>query len=122
MVRVVLTLLVCPIEGAGTSSQRRQTEPPPDAQARDGFVQGLTKDIELLFKQTRSTTSRELPHRVAEYDFGASQRGRRVHSRSEECHVIIATGLEVTPFPGRAIEIDEEQFVSSTGTLSLQNV
>ena len=36
--------------------------------------------------------------------------------------VIIATRPEVTPFPGGAIEIDEEQIVSSTGALSLRNV
>ncbi|KAH8988776.1 hypothetical protein EDB86DRAFT_2831855 [Lactarius hatsudake] len=33
-----------------------------------------------------------------------------------------ATGSEVTPFPGGAIEIDEQQIVSSTGALSLQKV
>jgi dihydrolipoamide dehydrogenase len=36
--------------------------------------------------------------------------------------VIIATGSEVAPFPGGAITIDEEQIVSSTGALSLQQV
>ncbi|KAL3268387.1 hypothetical protein HHI36_007503 [Cryptolaemus montrouzieri] len=35
-------------------------------------------------------------------------------------YVMIATGSEVTPFPG--IEIDEEQIVSSTGALSLKEV
>lgn len=33
---------------------------------------------------------------------------------------MIATGSEVTPFPG--IEIDEEQIVSSTGALSLKSL
>lgn len=33
---------------------------------------------------------------------------------------MIATGSEVTPFPG--IEIDEEQIVSSTGALDLKEV
>jgi dihydrolipoamide dehydrogenase len=33
---------------------------------------------------------------------------------------MIATGSEVTPFPG--IEIDEEVIVSSTGALSLKKV
>lgn len=36
--------------------------------------------------------------------------------------MLIATGSEVTPFPGGAIEIDEETFVSSTGALSLDKV
>ena len=35
-------------------------------------------------------------------------------------NILIATGSEVTPFPG--IEIDEEQIVSSTGALSLSAV
>ena len=33
-------------------------------------------------------------------------------------NIMIATGSEVTPFPG--IEIDEERIVSSTGALSLK--
>ena len=33
---------------------------------------------------------------------------------------MIATGSEVTPFPG--IEVDEESIVSSTGALSLKSV
>ncbi len=36
--------------------------------------------------------------------------------------MIIATGSEVTPFSGGAIEIDEDEIVSSTGALSLQKV
>merc|ERR1719187_603349 len=35
-------------------------------------------------------------------------------------NILIATGSEVTPFPG--IEIDEETVVSSTGALSLKKV
>lgn len=38
----------------------------------------------------------------------------------EAKNIIIATGSEVTPFPG--LEIDEERIVSSTGALSLQEV
>lgn len=35
-------------------------------------------------------------------------------------NIVIATGSEVTPFPG--IEIDEKQIISSTGALSLTEV
>ena len=35
-------------------------------------------------------------------------------------NILIATGSEVTPFPG--IEVDEKQIVSSTGALSLESV
>lgn len=38
----------------------------------------------------------------------------------EAKNVIIATGSEVTPFPG--LEIDEERIVSSTGALELKEV
>lgn len=38
----------------------------------------------------------------------------------EAKNIIIATGSEVTPFPG--IEIDEKRVVSSTGALDLQEV
>ena len=37
-------------------------------------------------------------------------------------NILIATGSEVTPFPGGGIEIDEETIVSSTGALSLKKV
>ena len=35
-------------------------------------------------------------------------------------NIMVATGSEVTPFPG--IEVDEETIVSSTGALSLKQV
>merc|ERR1712147_143724 len=37
-------------------------------------------------------------------------------------YILIATGSEVTPFPGGAIQIDEKTIVSSTGALSLEKV
>ena len=40
----------------------------------------------------------------------------------EAKNVSTATGSEVTPFPGGALEIDEEQIVGSTGALLLQKV
>ena len=43
-------------------------------------------------------------------------------STVEAKNVVIATGSKVTPFLGGAIVIDEEQVVSSTGTLSFQSV
>merc|ERR1719460_1871498 len=36
--------------------------------------------------------------------------------------ILIATGSEVSPFPGGAVTVDEEVIVSSTGALSLQKV
>lgn len=37
-------------------------------------------------------------------------------------NILIATGSEVTPFPGGGIQIDEERIISSTGALSLNKV
>ena len=36
--------------------------------------------------------------------------------------IILATGSEVTPFPGGSIPIDEKTIISSTGALSLEAV
>jgi dihydrolipoamide dehydrogenase len=46
---------------------------------------------------------------------GGSQ---QVHAKN----IIIATGSDVTPFPGGALEIDEKQIVSSTGALELSEI
>lgn len=87
--------------------------------AKSNAVTGLTKGIEGLFKKNKvdylkgegsfvSPTS----IKVALNEGGETQ--------VEAKNVIIATGSEVTPFPG--IEIDETQIVSSTGALELQKV
>lgn len=87
--------------------------------AKDKSVVGLTSGVEYLFrsnkvdyyKGTGSFVSNSKVH-VALND------GSQVELETK--NTIIATGSEVTPFPG--IEIDEEQIVSSTGALSLQQV
>jgi dihydrolipoamide dehydrogenase len=89
--------------------------------AKDESVQGLTKGIEVLFKQNKvdyikGTASFVSPNTISVQLIEGGE------STVEAKNVIIATGSEVTPFPGGAIEIDEEQIVSSTGALSLQNV
>ena len=94
---------------------------PQMLKAKDDAVQGLTKGIELLFKQNKvdyikGTASFASPNRIS------VQLNEGGESTVEAKNIIIATGSEVTPFPGGAIEIDEEQIVSSTGALSLQKV
>lgn len=89
--------------------------------AKDDAVTNLTKGIEILFKQNK-----------VDYFKGtasfASQNKLTVtlneggETEVEAKNIIIATGSEVAPFPGGAIEIDEEQIVSSTGALSLKEV
>lgn len=87
--------------------------------AKDKSVKALTGGVEFLLKKNKvdyikgaasfaSPTSID----VALLDGGKTQ--------IETKNTIIATGSEVTPFPG--IEIDEKQIVSSTGALDLQEV
>ncbi len=87
--------------------------------AKESSVTQLTKGIEHLLKKNKvdyikGTGSFASPTsvNVALTDGGETQ--------VEGKNIIIATGSEVTPFPG--IEIDEEQIVSSTGALSLKKV
>ena len=94
---------------------------PQMLKAKDDAVQGLTKGIELLFKQNKvdyikGTASFASPNTISVQLYEGGE------STVEAKNFIIATGSEVTPFPGGAIEIDEEQIVSSTGALSLQKV
>lgn len=88
--------------------------------AKDASVKALTGGIETyLFKKygvdyIKGDASFASPNKidVKLLDGGETQ--------VEAKNVIIATGSEVTPFPG--IEIDEERIVSSTGALSLKEV
>jgi dihydrolipoamide dehydrogenase len=94
---------------------------PQMLKAKDDAVSGLTKGIELLFKQNKvdyikGTASFASPTTIS------VQLNEGGESIVEAKNIIIATGSEVTPFPGGAIEIDEEQIVSSTGALSLKKV
>lgn len=87
--------------------------------AKNKSVTALTKGIEGLFKKNKVdyikgkasfNTATEID--VALIDGGTTQISGK--------NIIIATGSEVTPFPG--IEVDEVQVVSSTGALDLQQV
>jgi len=82
-------------------------------------VKGLTGGIAHLFKQNKvthlqghGTISSPTEVTVMKSDGGQE----KVNTKN----ILIATGSEVTPFPG--IEIDEETVVSSTGALSLKKV
>lgn len=94
---------------------------PKMLEAKDNAVTGLTKGIELLFRQNKvdyikGAGSFVSPTRIAVQLL----EGGETHVDAK--NVVIATGSEVSPFPGGAIEIDEEQIVSSTGALELQKV
>lgn len=93
--------------------------------AKDDAVTNLTRGIEGLFKKnkvdyikgTGSFVSAE-PNNI---QLSVSLLSGGTHQLSAK-NVIIATGSEVAPFPGGAIEIDEKQIVSSTGALELKEV
>lgn len=89
--------------------------------AKNDSVVGLTKGVEHLFKQNKvdyikGTASFASPTKISVKlnDGGETEVDAK--------NVIIATGSEVAPFPGGAIEIDEQQIVSSTGALELSEV
>ncbi|KAI5995935.1 hypothetical protein EDD15DRAFT_2253799 [Pisolithus albus] len=89
--------------------------------AKDQSVTSLTKGIEMLFKQNKvdyikGAASFVSPNRVAVKLLDGGE------TEVEATNIIIATGSEVAPFPGGAIEIDEKRIVSSTGALDLQEV
>lgn len=86
---------------------------------KDTSVTQLTKGVEGLLKKNKvdyiagaGSFASPTSVKVQLNDGGETQ--------VEAKNIIIATGSEVTPFPG--IEIDEEQIVSSTGALSLKKV
>jgi len=89
--------------------------------AKDTSVTGLTKGVEMLFKQNKvdyikGAASFVSPTRLSVDLLDGSS------TEVEAKNIVIATGSEVSPFPGGAIEIDEKQIVSSTGALDLQEV
>jgi len=89
--------------------------------AKEDSVKGLTKGIEFLFKQNKvdyikGTGSFITPNKIKVNLLDGGE------TEIETKNVVIATGSEVTPFPGGAIEIDEQQIVSSTGALELSKV
>ncbi|TFY81379.1 hypothetical protein EWM64_g2635 [Hericium alpestre] len=94
---------------------------PTMLKAKEDAVTALTKGIETLFRQNKvdyikGTASFISPTKIAVKlnDGGETEVDGK--------NIIIATGSDVTPFPGGAIEIDEKQIVSSTGALELQEV
>ncbi|KAH7729330.1 hypothetical protein AAVH_02805 [Aphelenchoides avenae] len=88
-------------------------------QAKTKAVKALTGGIASLFKANKVTHLN---------GFGSIKGPNTVEVKKNDGstdvvntrNILIATGSEVTPFPG--IQIDEEQIVSSTGALSLKKV
>lgn len=92
-------------------------------EAKQNSVNGLTKGVEFLFKQNKvdyikGTASFLSNTRLAINPINQSDSPSEIEAKN----ILIATGSEVAPFPGGAIEIDEKQIVSSTGALELEQV
>ena len=89
--------------------------------AKDDSVTGLTKGVEMLFRQNKVDYIKGTASFKSNTKIGV-QLLEGGETEIEGKNIIIATGSEVSPFPGGAITIDEEQIVSSTGALSLKEV
>ena len=92
-------------------------------EAKTNAVTGLTKGIELLFKQNKVDYIKGTASFLSSTSISVSPiSGEGGSTEVSSKNFIIATGSEVSPFPGGNITIDEEQIVSSTGALDLQQV
>ncbi|KAF9449142.1 dihydrolipoamide dehydrogenase [Macrolepiota fuliginosa MF-IS2] len=94
---------------------------PKMLEAKNTAVTGLTKGIEHLFKANKvdyikGAASFVSPTQISVQLLDGGE------TTVDAKNVVIATGSEVAPFPGGTIEIDEQQIVSSTGALELQQV
>lgn len=88
--------------------------------AKDQAVTGLTGGIEMLFKKNKVEYLKGEGSFVDENNVNVKPIDGAEDYQVSAKNIIVATGSEVTPFPG--IEIDEERIVSSTGILALTEV
>lgn len=88
--------------------------------AKDTAVNQLTSGIEMLFKKNGVTYYKGNGSFIDENKIQVDAVEGGENAVLEAANIIIATGSEVTPFPG--ITIDEERIVSSTGALALKEV
>ena len=86
---------------------------------KSGAVKALTGGIAHLFKQNKVDHINGHAKITGKNEVTATKNDGSTEVVKAK-NIIIATGSEVTPFPG--IEIDEESIVSSTGALSLSRV
>jgi dihydrolipoamide dehydrogenase len=86
---------------------------------KEKAVTGLTKGVEGLIKKNKVDYVKGWASFASPTSLNISLT-EGGETQIEGKNIIIATGSEVTPFPG--IEIDEKSIVSSTGALDLQQV
>ena len=87
---------------------------------KDNVVKALTGGIAGLFKKNKVEWVKGHGKITGKNQVSALNPDGSVGTTINTKNIVIATGSEVTPFPG--IEIDEKQIVSSTGALSLNPV
>ena len=93
--------------------------------AKEKVVSQLTGGVEMLFKKNKVTYYKgegafESEHEVRVKPVDGLKGSVAEDIILEGKNILIATGSEVTPFPG--ITIDEERIITSTGALSLKEV
>ncbi len=87
---------------------------------KDSAVKALTGGIKMLFKNNKVTHVEGHGKITGQNEVSVLGPDGSVTDVINAKNIMIATGSEVTPFPG--IEMDEETIVSSTGALSLKKV
>lgn len=88
--------------------------------AKELSVKQLTGGVEMLLKKNKVTYYKGNGSFVDEHKIKVDPIDGSEAAVLEAKNIIIATGSEVTPFPG--IEIDEKKILSSTGILSLDKI
>ncbi|CAH6721943.1 glutathione reductase [[Candida] jaroonii] len=88
--------------------------------AKEKSVKGLTGGVEMLLKKNKVEYLKGEGSFIDEYNLNIKPIDGSEEYSIKADNIIVATGSEVTPFPG--IEIDEERIVSSTGILALKEV
>ena len=84
---------------------------------KEQSVTGLTKGIEGLFKKNgvsyiKGAASFKDPHTLL------VNNSQEIRAKN----IVIATGSEPTPLPGKILEIDEKRILSNSGAMALQEV
>ena len=87
---------------------------------KDTAVKALTGGIKMLFKQNKVGHFEGHGKITGPNEVSVLAPDGSVSDVINAKNIMIATGSEVTPFPG--IQMDEERIVSSTGALSLKEV
>jgi len=94
---------------------------PSMLKAKEKAVNTLTKGVEGIFAKNKIEYIKGHGTLTGPNDISAALLDGSTRAIKSK-RIILATGSEVTPFPGGAIPIDEKTIVSSTGALSLEKV